>query len=84
MNAAKKAVKSQSKAVKIDTVLGHCFMGTLQSFDRFFLTESYLHSYFFCNIPLQFSLVTFLKGFCLINQEGFGCLFFKDGSGNFL
>ena len=49
-----------------------------QLFDRFFLTVSNLHSDFCFNISLQFLLVTFLEGFCLIAQEGFGSLFFQD------
>ena len=44
----------------------------------FFLTESYLYSFVCFHISLQFLLVTFLKGFCLIAQEGFGSLFVKD------
>ena len=34
----------------------------------------YIHSCFHFNISLQFSLVTFLKAFCSIAQEGFGFL----------
>ena len=49
-----------------------------QSFDRFFLNESYVHSYFYFNISLRFLLVTLLKAFCLIAQEGLGSLFSKD------
>ena len=49
----------------------------LQSFDRFFLIESYLCSSFCFNISLQFLLATILKGFCLIAQEGFGFLILK-------
>ena len=43
-----------------------------------FEDQSYLHPYFPFNILLQFPLVTFLKGFSLIAQEGSGSLYFKD------
>ena len=42
-----------------------------------FEDQSYLHPYFRFNISVQFLLVTFLKGFCLIAQECFGSLFLK-------
>lgn len=45
---------------------------------RFFLTESYLHLYFRFIISLQFLLAKFPIGFCLIAQEDFDSLFFKD------
>ena len=76
-----KAVKSQSKVSKSDSAtlsLVTVPWLLLQSFDIFFLSESYLHSSFCFNISLQFLLATFLKGFCLIAQKGFGFLFFKD------
>ena len=38
----------------------------------------YLYSSFCFNISLQFLLATILKGFCLIAQESFGSLIFKD------
>ena len=49
-----------------------------QSFDRFLVTKSYLHSYFRFNITLKFLLLTFLNSFSLIAQESFGSQFFKD------
>ena len=74
-------VKSQSKVSKSDSATLSLVIvpwSLLQSFDRFFLIESYLHSSFCFNISLKFLLATFLKGFCLISQEGFGFLLFKD------
>ena len=38
----------------------------------------YLYSSFCFNISLQFLLATILKVFCLIAQESFGSLIFKD------
>ena len=38
-----------------------------------FEDHSYLHSYFCFNISVEFLLILFLKGFCLIAQESFGC-----------
>ena len=77
----RQGVKSQSIVSKSDSTTLSLFIVPwllLQSFDRFFLIESYLHSSFWFNISLQFLLVTSLKGFYLIAQEGFGSLFFKD------
>ena len=76
-----KALKSQLKVSKSDYATLSLVIVPwllLQSFDRFFLIESYLHSSFSFNISLQFLLVTFPKGFCLIAQEGFRSLFLKD------
>ena len=83
LNTVKKeeAVKNQSKVSKSDSAtlsLVTVPWLLLQSFDRFFLIESYLCSSFCFNISLQFLLATILKGFCLIAQEGFGSLIFKD------
>ena len=50
------------------------FLLLVLSFDN----QSYLHSYFRFNILVQFLLVIFLKCFCLIAQEGYDFLFFKD------
>ena len=75
-----KAVRSQSKVSKsgsatLSLVIVPWLL--LQSFDRLFLIEFYLHSSFCFNISLQYLLATFLKGFCLIAQEDFGFLFLK-------
>ena len=73
-----KAVKSQSKVSKSDSATLLFAIVPWLSFDKFFLIESYLYSSFCFNISLQFLLVTFLKGSCLIAQESFGSLFFED------
>ena len=71
LNAVKKekAEKSQSKVSKsgsatLSLVIVPWLL--LQSFNWFFLIESYLHSSFCFNISLQLLLVTFVKGFSLI------------------
>ena len=38
----------------------------------------YLYSPFCFTVSLQFLLATIQKGFCLIAQEGFGSLIFRD------
>ena len=78
-----KAVKSQSKVSKSDSATLSLVIVPwllLQSFDSFFLIESVLHSSFCFNISLHLLLATFLEGFCLMAQEGFGFLFFKGAS----
>ena len=71
MNTVKKeeAVKNQSKVSKSDSAtlsLVTVPWLLLQSFDRFFLIESYLYSSFCFNISLQFLSATILKGFCYL------------------
>ena len=83
LNTVKKeeAVKNQSKVSKSGSATLSLVIALwlyLQFFDRFFLIEFYLYSSFCFNISLQFLSATILKGFCLIAQEGFGSLIFKD------
>ena len=68
LNTAKKeeAVKSHSEVSKSDSATLSLVIVSwllLQSFDRFFLIESYLYSSFFFNISLQFLLAIILKVF---------------------
>ena len=83
MNTVKKekAVKNQSKVSKSGSATLPLVIAPwlyFQFFDRFFLIEFYLYSSFCFNISLQFLSAAILKDFCLIAQEGFGSLIFKD------
>ena len=50
----------------------------LQTFDRFFQSRFILMPYFISYIFLQLTLLVLMEGFCLIDQEGYPTLFFKD------
>ena len=52
----------------------------LQTFDTFFLSRFIFMSHFISYIFLPLIVLVLLKGFCLIAQEGFQSLFFKDAS----
>ena len=83
LNTVKKeeAVKNQSKVSKSGSATLSLVIALwlyLKFFDRFFLIEFYLYSSFCFNISLQFLSAAILKDFCLIAQEGFGSLIFKD------
>ena len=52
----------------------------LQTFDTFFLSRFIFMSHFISYIFLPLIVLILLEGFCLIAQEGFQSLFFKDAS----
>ena len=52
----------------------------LQTFDTFFLSRFIFMSHFISYILLPLIVLILLEGFCLIAQEGFQSLFFKDAS----
>ena len=52
----------------------------LQIFDKFFLPRFILMSYFISYKFLQLMLLVLMERFCLIAQQGYRSLFFKDAS----